>query len=146
MADENADNELVTESQGETKEEEDKPVANPEAVRLQDDIKNSIKDKQENGEIRARVVDTLVEEEIGIRADLLAKALAKRKAQQKELDKIKPDECNFNEDGSPANQHWSKAKLGERNKATKTLSKIDKAINAAINNADYEGVKKIAQG
>jgi len=132
--------------QNEDAKEVDKPVANPEAITLQSDIKESIKGKEENGEIRARVVNALVEEEVGIRADLLTKALAKRKAQAKELDKIKPDHCTFNADGSPANQHWTKAKLVEKQKAEKSLNKIDKAINAAINTADYEGVKKIAQG
>lgn len=142
------DNVVTDEDVKETEsKEDDKPVANPEAIKLQDDIKESIKGKQENGEIRTRVVDALVEEEVVIRADLLTKALAKRKAQQKELDKIKPDHCTFNEDGSPfSTSSWSKAKLGERAKALKSLNKIDKAINAAVNNADYEGVKKFAQG
>lgn len=133
------------ETDEETGKEDSQPVGNPEAIKLQDDIKESIKGEQEGGKIRARVVGALVEEEVGIRADLLTKALAKRKAQAKELDKIRPDHCTFNVDGSPANQHWSKEKLKERDKALKALNKIDKAINAAINNADYEGVKKIAQ-
>jgi len=126
--------------------EDDKPVVNPEAVQLDIDIRDGVKSRQDSGVIRKRVVEALVEEEVTTRADLLTKALAKRKAQQKELDKIKPDHCTFNEDGSPAQQHWSKAKLGERAKAAKALNKIDKAINAAVNNADYEGVKKIANG
>lgn len=119
---------------------------NPAAVELQIDVKEIVKTKQESNIIRKRVIEALVEEEIANRADLLTKALAKRKAQNSELSKIKPDLCSFNVDGSPANYHWSKAKLGERDKALKALNKIDKAINAAINNADYEGVKKIAQG
>lgn len=143
---EDKDHFLNTEETDEkTGKEDSQPVGNPEAIKLQDDIKESIKGAQEGGKIRARVVGALVEEEVGIRADLLTKALAKRKAQAKELDKIRPDHCTFNADGSPANQHWSKEKLKERDKALKALNKIDKAINAAINNADYEGVKKIAQ-
>jgi len=109
----------------ENKEEDVQPVKNPEAIMLQNDVKEAIKGKQEIGAIR--------------------EALAKRKAQAKELDKIRPDQCTFNQDGSPANQHWSKSGLGERQKAEKTLAKIDKAINAAVQNADYEGLRKIAQ-
>ena len=129
----------------ENKEEDVQPVKNPEAIMLQNDVKEAIKGKQEIGAIREKVVTALVEEEVNHRADLLAKALAKRKAQAKELDKIRPDQCTFNQDGSPANQHWSKSGLGERQKAEKTLAKIDKAINAAVQNADYEGLRKIAQ-
>lgn len=128
------------------KEENIQPVKNPEAIKLQNDIKESIKGKQEKGEIRTRVVDALVEEEVTVRADLLTKVLAKRKAQQKELDKIKPDHCTFHGDGTAADLLWSKAKLKEKQEAEKKLNKIDKAINAAINDADYEGVKKFAQG
>lgn len=137
-------NEAV-ESQDKETQENIKPVTNPEAIKLQNDVQESIKGKQEGGEIRQRVVDALVEDEVGIRADLLTQALAKRKAQARELEKIKPDHCTFNEDGSPAQQQWSKTKLGERAKAMKTLDKLDKAINAAVNNADYEGIKKSAQ-
>ena len=124
---------------------ETEDIKNPEAIKLQNDVNEAIKGTQEAGLIRKRVVDTLVEEEVTNRADLLTKALAKRKAQAKELNKIRPDHCTFNEDGSPAQQQWSKAKLGERTKAEGVLAKIDKAINAAVNNADYEGLKKIAQ-
>lgn len=40
---------------------------------------------------------------------------------------------------------FSRPKLQERQKATQNLARIDKAINAAILQADYEGVKKIAE-
>lgn len=140
MTDVNEGTENVTENA-----EDAQPVKDPEAIKLQEDVRKAIKSKQETGAIREKVVTALVEEEVSTRADLLTKALAKRKAQARELDKIKPDQCTFNEDGSPAQQHWSKTKLGERQKAQKNLSKIDKAINAAVQNADYEGLKKIAQ-
>ncbi len=139
---ENDGTENVTE---EGKEEDTQPVENPEAIKLQDDVKDAIKVHQQSGAIRKKVIEALVEEEVSTRADLLTKALAKRKAQAKELDKIRPDHCTFHGDGTPAQQQWSKAKLGERAKAQKVLSKIDSAINTAVNNADYEGLKKIAQ-
>ncbi len=136
-----------TENVTEIGKEEDnvQPVKNPEAIKLQDDVKEAIKSEQSAGIIRKRVVEALVEEEVTNRADLLTQALAKRKAQSRELEKIRPDHCTFNEDGTLANRYWSKAKLDERAKAQKILSKIDKAINAAVQNADYEGLKKIAQ-
>ncbi len=120
-------------------------ITNPVAIELQNDVKTTIQSHEKSGTIRKRVVDTLVEEEVSYRADLLTKALAKRKAQAKELDKIKPDQCSFNVDGTLAFENWTKAKLTERQKSMKDLAKIDKAINTAVNNADYEGVKKIAQ-
>lgn len=119
--------------------------AHPEAITLQNQVKLSIINADKAGTIRTRVVDTLVEEEIDHRAGLLTKALAKRKAQAKELNKIRPDQCAFNSDGTPAFEHFSKPKLQERQKATQNLAKIDKAIDAAILRADYEGVKKIAE-
>lgn len=125
--------------------EDTQPAKNPEALKLMDDVKAEVAGKEETGSIRKRVVEVLVEEEVSTRADLLTKALSKRKAQAMELNKIRPDQCTFNEDGSPAQQKWSKAKLGERDKVQKVLSKIDKVINAAVLNADYEGLKKIAQ-
>jgi len=124
--------------------QEVQPSANPEAVKLQIDVKESIQDQQKAGEIRKRVVESLVEEEVANRAELLAKALAKRKVQAKELDKIKPDNVGLNADGSIAHEHYSKSKHAERQKVEKSLAKTDKAIDAAINNADYEGVKNIA--
>ena len=51
---------------------------------------------------------------------------------------------NRGRNGSPASAHWSKPKLKERETCQRVLAKIDKAINAAIINADYEGVKKFA--
>lgn len=121
------------------------PVTSPEALKLQSDVKEGVRVKQETGEIRKRVVDALVEDEVAARADLLAKALAKRKAQAKELEKIRPDNVGHTADGNKVFEHFSKARLGERQKAEKTLAKLDNAINAAICKADYEGLKKITQ-
>lgn len=135
--------EVVGEIEG--KEEDIQPVKDPEAVKLQEDVKEAIKDRQQAGVIRKRVVEALVEEEVTSRAELLTKALAKRKAQAKELDKIRPDNVGHNVDGSKAFEAFSKTKLVERQKVQKVLSKIDNAINAAVNRADYDGLKKITQ-
>lgn len=129
-------------SNEDTGTEELKPITNPEAIKLQKDVGETIKAKQDSGEIRKRVVDALVEEEMDCRTDLLTKALARRKAQAKEVEKIKPDQEGFDVNGKVISQSWTRAKLVERTKAIKALSSIDKAINAAVNDADYNGVKK----
>lgn len=113
------------------------------AVKLQDEVKKAIGLLSRSGEIRKRVVDKLVEEEIVRLGILLAKALVKRKEQISIIDKIEPDQCGFDLNGDMVAQYWSKDKLQEKQKAIQKLAKIDKAIDLAIDAADYSRIKQV---
>lgn len=111
------------------------------AVCLAADVKAGIQEKQKNGSIRQRVVETLVEEEVVRRSTLLAKALVKRNEQAKEVEKIM-DLVGYL-DGSISMSSFSKAKYDELKKAKEQLAKIEKAIANAINEANYDEVSKV---
>lgn len=118
----------------------------PAAVAIRIDVKGKVEQAHTAGTIRSRVVDQLVEEEIGRRADLLAKVFAVREQTARDLDKLRPDQVFYNDKGEKVNETFSKAKFEERKKATEKLGKIDKALDKAINEANYEDLKKWAGG
>lgn len=99
--------------------------------------------EQSKTEVRSRVVAQLVEAEIQKRAAALALALSKRQEAAKELDKIRPDIAHYDENGTLAVTAFSKAVFEQKKQAKTKLEKIDKAIDAAINNADYQALDKI---
>ena len=89
--------------------------------------------KAEAGEaVLARVKETFVERELAKRTEALVKAFDKLREAKGALDKIKPDVVAYNEDESVASTSWSKAKLDERNKARKAVTKVEEAINLAL--------------
>lgn len=55
----------------------------------------------------------------------------------RDLYKVKPDIVSFNEDGTPASQQWSKAKLEEKKKITDRMAKLDKAMTEALSNNNW---------
>ena len=118
----------------------------PAAVAIRIDVKGKVEEAQKAGTIRGRVVDQLVEEEISKRADLLAKVFAVREQTNRDLDKIRPDQVSYNDKGEKVSEFFSKAKFEERKKATERLGKIDKALDKALNEANYEELKKWASG
>jgi len=118
------------------------PAVAPVAEEIRNDVKQQVDAEQTHGTIRTRVVTHLVDAEIERRTNLLVKAMANRKAAAKEVDKIKPDQVQHEESGKVAMTSYSKAKIDELKKCKKKLSKIDKAINRAINEADYDGLQK----
>lgn len=118
----------------------------PAAVQLRADVKTSVAEQQNNGEVRKRVIAQLAEAEIVKRTDLLAKAIAKREEQSKTIDKIRPDMVSYSDTGTVVAEHYSKAKADELKKARELLGKIDKAIDKAVNTADYEEVRKVVGG
>ena len=118
----------------------------PSAVQLVNDVKSAISDKETNVSIRDRVVKQLVEQEVSRRASLLASALDKRREADKELQKIKPDTTFFD----PSSNNWSqpcfsKNAFETRKKAQEKLDKIDKAIDKAVNDADYSELEKLSK-
>ena len=114
----------------------------PIAVELRKEVKAKVEQAHQNNEIRERVVNHLTEVEVDRRATLLQSALDKRDELYKELNKVKPDQVQCNADGQVVNEFFTKAQSKKRKDATDKLNKIDKAINKAVTEADYEGLKQ----
>ncbi len=132
--------------QSEVKEKEEEglaPGVTPVAVEIKNEVRTKVNAEQNNGAIRNRVIHALSEIEIKRRQEILTKALAKRDEVAKELEKMHPDIKHYDEDGQEAGKYFSAEKMKARKNLVKQLGKIDKAINRAVNDADYEGLKKI---
>ena len=117
----------------------------PVAIEMRKECKELVDQEQSNNGIRGRVVQQLAQKEIDRRTELLAKALSKREEKAKELAKLKPDMRGYAENGDEKMAYYSKDKQKQLESVRKELSKIDKAINRAMSDADYEGIKKFAE-
>ena len=117
------------------------PAPVPAYVALRSDVKTRIDSCSD--QVRQRVVEQLAEAEIQRRTILLATVLDKRKEAERAVYKIKPDLVSYNEAGAVTSTSYSKAKVDELKKAKELLAKIDKAIEKAINEADYEELAKV---
>jgi hypothetical protein len=115
----------------------------PIAVDLRKRIKERLEAAQANGDIASAVVIRLADQEIQVRTDLLSKGFAKREEAQKELDKIRPDHKIRGLDGSVATEGFTDATYKKKEKAVQDLAKIDKALDKAVKEGDYEGLKKL---
>jgi len=115
----------------------------PIAVALRSEVKDRVKDASTNGTIREMVVDSLTEVEVNRRAKLLESALDKRDQLYKELNGIKPDQVQCDANGAVANEFWTKGQAKKRQQATEKLNKLDKAIDKAVTDADYDNLKKV---
>lgn len=116
----------------------------PVAITLQADVKAAIGTR--NTEVRTRVVNDLVEQEIAARAALLSKALVVRRDQANDVKKAeKPDQVSYDAEGKVVTQSFSKAGADALKKAKEKLAKTDKAIAKAVDEADYEGLKNLGK-
>ena len=116
------------------------PIA---AIEIRKDVKIRVDDLIGAGEIRSRVVADLAEVEIDRRTKNLAAALSKRNDLAKELGKIKPDRVDYDENGQPVGVgRYSREQSGKVKETKKKLTKIDAAINKAINNANFDALQK----
>jgi len=114
----------------------------PIAVELRKEVKAKVEQSHQNNEIRERVVNHLTEVEVERRATLLQSALDNRDEVYKELNKVRPDLVQYTEGGQVVNEFFSKEQSKKRKDATEKLNKIDKAIDKAVNDADYDGLKQ----
>lgn len=134
----------VDQEQSGNEKEDNTPVTNPVAVTIAQITKESVDKAQTDGTIQSRVVSYFADEKINERVNLLTKALKSREDKWKEFQKLKPDMVFFTDNGQEE-PRWSKDGLKKRQELEKALNKMDKAINRAIESADYEGLKKYAQ-
>jgi hypothetical protein len=97
--------------------------------------------KNARGDVRERLIGTLVEREIGQRVDVLDKALSKREQLERDIRKLKPDDVSYDGDGNVVSAHYSKAKYEELKKAKDKLAKLDTAIEKALADNDFGKLK-----
>lgn len=136
---------MTDENVNQNENQDETPPQDPVAIILSGETKAAVEKAQNDGEIRRRVVESFAEEEINRRANLLTRALQARDAKYKEIQKLKPDNVFFNENGEQTSATWSKDALKKMQEAKKQLNKMDNAINKAVNNADYSGLQKFVQ-
>lgn len=128
-----------------TEENEDTtPVGDPVAVMIAESTKTLVDTAQTDGSIRQKVVEHFAEVEKARRVDMLVKAMDARTEKAKELSRIKPDNICYDEDGQQTSASWSKEQAAKRKTLRKELNRLDKAINKAINDADYSALQKFA--
>lgn len=101
--------------------------------------------KSQNDWVKKALEDKLVQQELDLRVSVLEKLLTKRSEAQGAIKKVdKADQITYNADGSPAAQTYSKERLEEIKKAKKALDDVDNAIDKALNDADWQKAKEIA--
>jgi len=110
-------------------------------------IKETIskKIKEANPEVLTGLIDTLVQEEVSKRKDMVKKGIEKYEELENAFKKMKPDNVTYNQDGTEANKLWSKDALDKYNKANKEIESLNNALNSAINEANYEPLSKIVK-
>lgn len=122
------------------------PKALPEAVTLQNDVKQALKTQDANGasdNARSRVVKELVEHEMSKREETLADALKKRSAIEKEIKAVKP---NITRNGAGEKvESFTDADWKKREKLQQKLAKFDKLFDAAIATPNTETYNKLRE-
>lgn len=97
--------------------------------------------KNATGDVRTRLVNMLVERELTSRVEVLDKALNKLKDVRKELQKLKPDQVAMAADGTKT-ETYSEAKWKERAKVQEDLTKLEKAVEAALAGESFDKLRE----
>ena len=122
----------------------EKKPTDPMAVVIQKRFKDQVVEK--TAEVEDIVVDSLVSTELQRRAGLLKSALEKREQLSKDYRKIKPDQANYSIDQNgqkkKESEYYTEAQAAKMEKALKAINKLDRAIDKAIIDADYDELQK----
>ncbi len=89
------------------------------------------------------VVEQLTQEKIQDRVKSVIKGLSLKDEITKELNKIKPDVVVYHEDGSVKDSSWSKLTLERKKKLNENYSKVENAINVALEANTNEAYGKL---
>jgi hypothetical protein len=124
--------------------------SSPKPVRTADELRRAVRrlvdEKHGAGEIRHRMIDELAEELVTDRIRLLKNALLKREEQSKKIKKIHPDNVIFDAEGKKISEAFTKQQLDQRKLAQEELDRLDRAIEQAINENDYERLSNLVNG
>ena len=129
-------------SDGQTTEVKQEEKQLPIAISIANDVKENINGR--NNEVKDRIIKDLADKIIIERTQLLSKVLEKRKEADKELKKInRPDQTQYDGNGKEIGSSYTKDLIDKIRKAREKLNRIDKAIKKAIEEANYEEIKKL---
>lgn len=87
--------------------------------------------------VLAKVIDRLAAIEIDKRVSALENAVNAAVTTKRELQKIKPDNVQYDITGKAVVETYTKAKIEEKQKLEQKLAKIEKAVDKAINKGDF---------
>lgn len=109
---------------------------------LQIDVRAMIEKRRDDP--RRLVIESLATAEIERRSKLLIGGLDKLKAANEILAKAsKAGEVRYAQDGTALPVTLSQQQMGEIRKAKEAVANIEKAINDALDSADYRGLAKL---
>lgn len=95
--------------------------------------------------VEEKIIDALVSREVNRRSDALTKAIDDLSKMEGEVRRIKPDQVQYNEDGTVKDQSYSKPKTEELKKLKQKIEKYTNAINKALEKADYGDVYNLSK-
>lgn len=98
-----------------------------------------------NPDVAQSVVGVMVDREIEKRSKIIVQALDMLDREETTLKRIKPDQMQFNENGTVISQSYSQSALQSRNKQVDKVQKLTAAINKALE-GDLQGVNKFIGG
>ena len=106
--------------------------------------KNKVRSENEN--IVARVVDALVEQELGSRADIIRKGVDEYRRIEKELAGIRAKSPGFDAAGTELPHVFTSEQMSQKKKAEESLTKLDSALTKAIAEGDYVALQRLIEG
>ena len=94
-------------------------------------------------EVKNRLVDLMVEDELSKRVATLKVAIEKLQQLSKELRKVKPDQVVFDENGNAVQTGFSKNMLDAKRKLQDQVDQLDKAVDNAMNLTEPDAFAKL---
>lgn len=99
--------------------------------------------REQNPTVYKTLVQSLVQEEINERIDLVTKAMGVLKMRSKELNGLRPDSKLMDQEGKVIQEGFTQDQFNKRKKLVETVNNLEKALSEAINDANYENLKKV---
>lgn len=109
--------------------------------KTQEEVKKSVVDQ--NNIVYSNLVNSLVQKEIQERTELVGKAVESLKTKSRELNNCRADSKLLDQEGKVIQEGFTQEQLNKRKKMVDTINNIEKALEEAITNANYENLKKV---
>lgn len=113
----------------------------PVVARIANEVKSSVaSQKNKPYEI---LINAMAEKVINERVGLLQQGFDLRERTNGEMRGVKPDNVAFDINGKVISESYTKAQADKFKQVKTSLEKIDKALEAAIDNADFGPLKQV---
>lgn len=96
--------------------------------------------------VESKVIDVMVDKELTRRSDALVSVIGKLEQEEKSFNKLRADAKTYDEKGAVISEYFTKARIDERQKSTKKITKMTAAINKALEKGDFSDVYNFASG